>query len=146
MRIWSLHPKHLDAKGLVALWRETLLAKHVLEGKTKGYKNHPQLTRFKQSEKPLDAINAYLMIIFKEASSRGYNFNPEKFTDNNAEVKITVTRGQFIYEIEHLQKKLRKRDQKKFKENKLGKKYFVHPVFKIIKGEVEEWEIIGKLL
>ena len=40
MRIWSLHPKYLDAKGIVALWRETLLAKHVLEGKTKGYKNH----------------------------------------------------------------------------------------------------------
>ena len=22
MRLWTLHPKHLDAKGLVALWRE----------------------------------------------------------------------------------------------------------------------------
>ncbi len=48
MRIWSLHPKHLDAKGLVALWREALLAKHVLEGKTVGYLNHPQLNRFKR--------------------------------------------------------------------------------------------------
>jgi len=38
MRLWTIHPKYLDAKGLVALWRETLLAKHVLEGKTPGYK------------------------------------------------------------------------------------------------------------
>lgn len=41
MRIWSVHPQYLDAKGIVALWRETLLAKNVLEGNTKGYKNHP---------------------------------------------------------------------------------------------------------
>jgi len=43
MRIWSLHPKYLDSKGMVALWREALLAKQVLLNKTKGYKNHPQL-------------------------------------------------------------------------------------------------------
>jgi carboxyl-terminal processing protease len=29
MRLWSLHPKYLDAQGLVALWREALLAKAV---------------------------------------------------------------------------------------------------------------------
>jgi hypothetical protein len=33
MRIWSLHPKYLDSKGLVALWRESLLAKNVLRDK-----------------------------------------------------------------------------------------------------------------
>ena len=37
IRIWTLHPKYLDAKGLVAVWREALLAKHVLENKAKGY-------------------------------------------------------------------------------------------------------------
>lgn len=37
MRIWSLHPSYLDAKGLVALWRETLLAQKVLLGATVGY-------------------------------------------------------------------------------------------------------------
>lgn len=46
MRIWSVHPSLLDAKGLVACWRETLLAQKVLQGLTKGYKNHPQLDRF----------------------------------------------------------------------------------------------------
>jgi len=68
MRLWSLHPKYLDSKGLVALWRETLLAKHVLEGKTKGYRNHPQLDRFKLSEDPLAAINYYLQMIYEESN------------------------------------------------------------------------------
>jgi hypothetical protein len=32
MRLWSLHPRYLDAKGLQAVWREGLLAKKVLQG------------------------------------------------------------------------------------------------------------------
>jgi hypothetical protein len=140
MRIWSLHPKHLDAKGLVALWRETLLAKHVLEGKTKGYKNHPQLIRFMDQKDPLEAINNYLMIIFNEASLRGYNFNREKFNASSSRIKITVTSGQLDYEIEHLQAKLKKRDQKKFKENRLGNNYDFHPIFRLVKGGIEKWE------
>ncbi len=50
MRLWSLHPKYLDRQGLLAVWREGLLAQKVLQGKTKGYKNHPQLKRFQQQE------------------------------------------------------------------------------------------------
>lgn len=30
MRLWSVHPGWLDAKGLVAAWREGLLARAVL--------------------------------------------------------------------------------------------------------------------
>jgi len=75
MRIWSIHPEYLDTKGLVALWRETLLAKHVLEGKTKGYRNHPQLDRFKQVDKSIDAINQYLVAVYDEAFARGYRFD-----------------------------------------------------------------------
>ena len=45
MKLWSIHPKYLDAKGLVALWREALLAQKVLDGKTEGYKNHPLKAR-----------------------------------------------------------------------------------------------------
>lgn len=78
MRIWTILPKYLDTKGLVALWRETLLAKHVLAGKTKGYKNLPQLLRFMQSENPLEYIDQYLAEIYNEASVRGHNFNKEK--------------------------------------------------------------------
>ena len=142
MRIWSLHPKHFDSKGLVALWRETLLAKHVLEGKTKGYVNHPQLNRFKNQKDPLGAINHYLMIIHDEATLRGYKFDSNKFLVSSTKIKITVTSGQLNYEIEHLQGKLKRRDQNKFKENLRGKKYSLHPIFRLINGDIEDWEII----
>ncbi len=36
MRIWTLHPQYLDRQGLVALWREGLLAQEVLRGQTRG--------------------------------------------------------------------------------------------------------------
>ena len=48
MRLWTLHPKYLDARGLVALWRESLLAQAVLAGRTRGYRSHPQLERFRE--------------------------------------------------------------------------------------------------
>jgi hypothetical protein len=38
MRLWTLHPKCLDARGLVVPWREALLAQKVLRGETRGYK------------------------------------------------------------------------------------------------------------
>ena len=141
MRIWSLHPKYLDAKGLVALWRETLLAQHVLEGKTKGYKNHPQLNRFKNSKYPVDAINFYLSLIFEEAKSRGYHFSEEKFDANCKKIKLSVTKGQMKYETEHLLKKLKTRDPVLYKKYKSAKTILPHPMFKIINGEIEDWEI-----
>lgn len=64
MRLWSIHPKYLDAKGLVALWREALLAQNVLLGNTKGYKNHPQLIRFKNHTDSISAIGFYLHEIY----------------------------------------------------------------------------------
>ncbi|HEX3023585.1 MAG TPA: pyrimidine dimer DNA glycosylase/endonuclease V [Chitinophagaceae bacterium] len=142
MRIWSLHPKHLDAKGLVALWRETLLAQHVLEAKTKGYKNHPQLNRFKAAKNPVDAINYYLSEVYFEAEKRGYAFNREKINWNFIPSTINVTKGQIDYEAKHLLSKLKQRDTKKFSEVSKVKKMEHHPMFKVIKGDVEDWEII----
>lgn len=98
MRIWSLHPQYIDSKGLVALWRETLLAKNVLEGKTKGYKNHPQLLRFKETTKPLDFINQYLSEVYEEANARDYHFDKSKIDWNFAPGELTVTDGQMNYE------------------------------------------------
>ncbi|HEY5592787.1 MAG TPA: pyrimidine dimer DNA glycosylase/endonuclease V [Paludibacter sp.] len=106
MRIWSLHPKYLDSKGLVALWRETLLAKHVLEGKTKGYKNHPQLNRFKKAKYPLDLINHYLSEVYHEAINRNFNFDKQKINWRFRKFKMPVTTGQLKYEVEHLLSKL----------------------------------------
>ena len=144
MRLWSLHPKYLDSKGLVALWRETLLAKHVLEGKTKGYKNHPQLTRFKLVENPLDAINYYLRIIHEESVAREFQFDEKKFRSNAAAKKMKVTAGQMDNEFEHLKKKLAVRDEQKLKELLLVKEIEAHPLFEIIPGGIENWEIVEK--
>ena len=141
MRIWSLHPKYLDAKGLVALWRETLLAKHVLEGRTKGYRNHPQLTRFKKAEEPVELINQYLSIVLEEAESRGYNFDRSKIDWNFSCDSLTVTEGQLQYEWQHLLRKLETRDPSRFQNLHDNRVIQTHPVFAQIKGEVEDWEI-----
>jgi len=142
MRIWSLHPKYLDTKGLVALWRETLLAKHVLEGKTKGYKNHPQLTRFKTSPNPLDAINYYLSEVYSEALKRGYNFDSNKIVWTFSKIKIPVTKGQVRYEMDHLFKKLQTRDPAQYLLLQASKEFETHALFEVIEGDIEEWEIL----
>jgi hypothetical protein len=143
MRIWSLHPSYLDTKGLVALWRETLLAQHVLAGKTKGYKNHPQLNRFKEQKKPLMAINQYLAEVCLEAEKRGYNFDRKKINWKFTPVKIKVTRGQMEYETKHLLNKLKTRDPKKYKELRTNTKFKPHIMFKVVAGEVEDWEVVN---
>lgn len=142
MRIWSVHPKYLDAKGIVALWRETLLAKNVLEGKTKGYKNHPQLERFKAVENPVEAINQYLAEVLEEASRRGYHFNPEKVDYNFKTIQIPVTTGQMAYEQLHLLRKLEVRDLERFERLKGLLVLESAEMFTIIEGEIEKWEIV----
>ncbi len=141
MRIWSLHPKYLDTKGLVALWRETLLAKHVLEGLTKGYKNHPQLNRFKACPQPADAIHHYLSFVFDEATARGYNFSADKFDRKRKTGKLRVTEGQLDYETAHLLRKLKTRDPALFRKLKAAGRLEPHPLFRVVKGDVEDWEV-----
>lgn len=142
MRIWSVHPKYLDSKGLVALWRETLLAKHVLEGKTKGYKNHPQLLRFKTAFDPIGCINFYLSEVFTEAKMRGYNFNNSKIDPYTITNKIAVTTGQLEYELQHLRTKLKIRDEKCLKKIAGVHEFALHPLFELIAGDIEAWEVI----
>ncbi|MGC8744276.1 MAG: pyrimidine dimer DNA glycosylase/endonuclease V [Verrucomicrobiia bacterium] len=142
MRLWSLNPKYLDAKGLVALWREGLLAKKALEGKTVGYRNHPQLIRFKKSIDPLRAINSFLSYVYLEAVSRGYSFDEKKIVMLKDVGLITVTGGQIRYEFEHLKRKLKIRDINKFREisNCPSSTIEPNPIFKLVKGGIEEWE------
>jgi hypothetical protein len=140
MRIWSLHPKYLDTKGLLALWRETLLAKKVLEGRTKGYKKHPQLQRFKESKNQMNAINFYLKSVWLEADKRNYNFDKSKFLEIPNMEKINVTTEQLNFEKNHLLQKLNLRDKKKYIEI-IDIVYFeTHPLFNLVKGEIEPWE------
>ena len=143
MRIWSLHPKYLDRKGLLALWREALLAKKVLEGKTRGYKNHPQLERFKKAETPIDCINLYLKAVYEESLKRGYKFDRDKIKMDFKPTLLTVTGGQLNYERQHLLRKLKRRDPKKYNEFITEKRFEPHPLFRVIEGDIEEWEITG---
>jgi hypothetical protein len=141
MRLWSIHPKYLDAKGLVAVWREALLAQKVLEGKTKGYTNHPQLIRFKKTENPTLYIGTYLHHIYLEGLRRNYKFDRTKIREFDTKIpKIPVTRGQIDYEFKHLLKKLSKRDKTLYMKLKKTKNVRTHPIFYIIEGPVEGWE------
>jgi len=142
MRLWSLHPEYLDPKGLVAVWREGLLAKTVLGGKTKGYTNHPQLLRFKNYNNPIKAIDSYLFWIYKEAQKRGYHFNAEKINEELLIAIIPVTTGQLEYEFDHLLKKVYSRNLNLYDRLLDDKnKIICHPVFYCVEGDVEQWEI-----
>ena len=143
MRLWSIHPKYLDAVGLVALWRETLLAQKVLRGETKGFKNHPQLKRFRDNPNPLGAIASYLMGVWEEARRRGYNFDKKKIGIPPTKQKIPVSRGQLRFEFDWLCHKLKTRDSKKYSESLSVKKIEPHPLFRVIEGKIEEWEKMG---
>lgn len=141
MRLWSLHPRYLDARGLVALWREGLLAQKVLSGKTKGYKKHPQLERFKASAFPSAAISRYLVYVYEEAAKRGYHFSKRKINLCSCRVsKIKVPRGQLAFEFRHLLQKLKKRDHLWYHNLRSTKKYRAHPLFTAVKGPVASWE------
>lgn len=140
MRIWSVHPKYLDQKGLVALWRESLLALKVLEEKTKGYTHHPQLIRFRNSASGIDAINFYLAVVHAEAETRGYSFNREKVNWKYDPITLEVTKGQLEYEVHHLLRKLETRDHERFLSLSKTKVFESHPLFRVINGEIECWE------
>jgi hypothetical protein len=140
MRLWSLHPGYLDARGLVALWREGLLARKVLQDKTKSYKNHPQLDRFNAHLQPTVAIDCYLRYVHEEAVRRGYKFDIGKIGPKQPCSKIPVTDGQLKYELNHLKTKLRLRDLSRYKRIIAVKKTQAHPLFKVIMGGIESWE------
>lgn len=142
MRLWTLHPKHLDARGLVALWREALLAQKVLRGETRGYKHHPQLFRFTRTRNPPAALAAYLEAVHVEAEKRGYNFDRSKIGRRRFGGRLRETRGQLLYEWRHLKRKLKKRDPHSLGNLRSTRKLVPHPLFKIVPGEVRPWEKI----
>ena len=140
MRLWTVHPRYLDAKGLVALWREGLLAKHVLAGRTRGYRHHPQLERFQAHARPEAAIDVYLYFVRVEATTRGYRFDARKLEGLRLRRPIAETRGQVDYEWQHLLRKLRVRDASRYRLLRGIKRPEPHPLFRIVAGDVRSWE------
>ena len=144
MRLWSIHPVYLDWKGLGANWREALLAQAVVLGKTKGWRNHPQLIRFKAHEDPVAAVGFFLLKNHEEATKRGYNYNFLKIVKPVEDIgPLELTDGQLRYELALLSERLERRDpewlkviQGKHRDNPPSP----HPLFKIVEGDVEPWE------
>ncbi len=142
MRLWSLHPRYLDAKGLVALWRESLLAQAVLSGQTRGYKHHPQLARFLAAPAPQRQVAAYLRSVYAEAVRRGYQFDKSKIKCRGAAEPLSVTRGQLDHEWAHLCGKLKARAPEWRRQFESVVQPDPHPLFRVIAGGVAEWEVI----
>ena len=140
MRLWTLHPKYLDARGLVALWREALLAQKVLRGDTRGYRHHPQLVRFAGQANPPAVLAAYLAEVRNEADRRGYRFNGSKIGRRRWRGKLPETRGQLRYEWEHLKRKLKRRDPRRLAAIANVKRPAPHPLFRVVPGRVRDWE------
>ena len=146
MRLWTLHPRHLDGVGLVALWREALLAQAVLLGRTRGYTQHPQLQRFRAASDPEGCIAGYLDVVAHEAASRGYSFDPARIVAARREVEpIAETDGQLMYEWEHLGRKLRNRSQAWYRDRVADAQPTPHPLFRIVAGEVRDWERVAEV-
>ena len=140
MRLWSVHPKYLDPQGLVALWREALLARAVLRGETRGYRNHPQLERFRCQQSPVSAINSYLRGIYAEAVARGYSFDRTKIGPVRCKSIMPVTNGQVAYEWLHLLRKLAARNRVLYQRCRGELEPECHPLFRVRLGPIESWE------
>ena len=138
MRLWSLHPRYLDPQGLVALWREALLAQAVLLGKTRGYTHHPQLQRFLDFREPTSAIGTYLTFVLQEAAHRGYSFAAAKIVTPGTAVRLSVTSGQLELETAHLTAKLRARSPALLEQ--LTPPCQPHPMLRLRAGPVASWE------
>jgi Pyrimidine dimer DNA glycosylase len=143
MRLWSLHPRYLDPQGLVALWREALLAQAVIAGRTRGYRHHPQLARFLAASSPKKAIATYLRAVHAEAERRGYRFDRSKIGRGGEVEALPVSRGQLAYEWQHLRRKLERRSPNWLAELPMATRPAPHPLFHIAAGGIADWEAVA---
>ena len=145
MRLWSLHPKYLDARGLTALWREALLAQAVLRGRTRGYRHHPQMQRFTAASAPRAAITSYLRAVHAEAERRGYRFDAGRIGRAGRIALLPVARAQLQYEWRHLQRKLAQRSPAWLATWSATSAPHAHPSFRVVRGAVAHWEITARV-
>lgn len=140
MRIWTIHPRYLDRHGLLAVWREALLAQAVLLGKTKGYTHHPQLVRFRKQRSPAAGIASYLVSVHAESIVRNYHFDYSLIHRYRMRKSIPETYGQLLFEWNHFLSKIRKRSPDTFARIQGITEPEPHPLFEIVPGEVQDWE------
>lgn len=98
---------------------------------------------------PAAAIARYLAVVYEESVRRGYHFDLSKITaglhrghrqGGALRIKITETKGQLLYEWEHLKAKLAGRDRARHRTSQSVSVPEHHPLFRIVKGDVREWE------
>lgn len=160
MRLWSVHPRYLDRQGLTACWREGLLAQKVLTGTTKGYRNHPQLERFRPfagepvasgtlsaplpepGGHPGAAVVTYLHAVVDEAAARGYAYDRTKLAGPpDVGLRLEVTDGQLVHEWGHLLAKLSARSPEVHRRWSRVPVPAAHPLFDVVPGAVASWEV-----
>ncbi len=140
MRLWSIHPQYLDRAGLVALWREALLAQAVLRGRTRGYRHHPQLERFRDHPHPRRAIASYLLTVLAEAEKRGYRFDRSKVGPPWKVSRVPVAAGQLDYELALLKAKTRRRAPQWYRRIARVLAPLPNPAFRRVPGGIASWE------
>jgi hypothetical protein len=116
VRLWSLHPKYLDA---------------------------PQLHRFREHPSPRRAIDAWLAGLHAEATLRGYSFDRSKIGPLYKLTRIPVTRGQIDYEWRHLKRKLARRSPAQLAKVKLVRRPHCHPLLCARPGPIAAWEKVS---
>ena len=123
----------------MALWREALLAQRVLEGRTRGYRHHPQLDRFRACRDPVAAIGSYLRPILAEAVDRGYAFNASLIVSSRRLAAMEATDGQLRFEARHLRSKLAIRSPR-LVGRVPARRADPHPLFRVVTGPRASWE------
>lgn len=137
MRLWSIHPDLLDRAALVAGWREGLLAQKVLRGLTEGYRNHPQLERFRTLPDPVAGVATWLHGLADAADARGYNFDRTRVVVPAGAERLDLTDGQLDLEWQHLLAKVTARDPAWLSRLEAPRP---HPMFTLVPGPVADWE------
>jgi hypothetical protein len=88
----------------------------------------------------MSAIAAFLHEIAAEAKRRDYKFDVRKIAGPHGAQKIRETRGQLEFEWAHLQRKLKARAPALARQLRGIDRPQAHPLFRIIAGEVRDWE------
>ena len=80
---------------------------------------------------------------WKHVTYKGFiDFYKQKIDWSFRPTSLLVTKGQLQYESVHFLSKIKIRDPKKYKELKNLLSFDPHPLFNVIDGDTEDWEII----
>lgn len=113
----------------------------MLNGTTRGYTRHPQLSRFRTSVDPLAYIGRYLQDVAAEADDRRYRFDRARIVRVDQDVKpLPVPDGQLAWEWSHLMAKLSARSpevRERWTDVVMPEP---HPLFEIVQGPIADWE------